>query len=139
MEVWYFFVKRRGRDSRGYVLLAYLLDLSIWIILYLSRGKINSTFPPCNWLLRGSCLELYSYCLFRGHGIVFFFLPRLFSQGSGQGCVCVWGSAQDHSLGWKVEVKKKTIWRLRLKKRRSEDWGLNIGIQFQANSRNSQV
>ena len=94
-----FFDKRRGRDSRGYVLLAYLLDLSIWIILYLSRGKINSTFPSCIWLLRGSCLELYSYCLFRGHGIVFFFLPRLFSQGSGQGCVCVWGSAQDHSLG----------------------------------------
>ena len=33
----------------------------------------NSTFPSCIWLLRGFCLELYPYCLFRGHGIVFFF------------------------------------------------------------------
>ena len=36
-------------------------------------GEINSTFPPCIWLLRGFCLELYPYCLFRGHGIIFFF------------------------------------------------------------------
>ena len=28
----------------------------------------NSTFLPCIWLLRGFCLELYPYCLFRGHG-----------------------------------------------------------------------
>ena len=50
----------------------------------------NSTFPPCIWLLRGFCLELYPYCLFRGHGIVFFVLTKTFQPREwSRACVCV--------------------------------------------------
>ena len=48
-------------------------------------GTLNSTFPPCIWLLRGFCLELYPYCLFPGHGIVFFSNQDFSTKGV---CVC---------------------------------------------------
>ena len=48
-----------------------------------------STFRLCIWLLRGFCLELYPYCLFRGHGIVFFSNQDFSANGVVKGvCVC---------------------------------------------------
>ena len=90
----------------------------------------NSTFPPCIWLLRGFCLELYPYCLFRGHGIVFFVLTKTFQPREwSRACVC--GVAPETT----PEAEKSRL----EQKRQSQDQGLNIGIQFQANSRSNQI
>ena len=81
----------------------------------------NSTFPPCIWLLKGFCQELYPYCLFRGHGIVFFVLTKTFqSREWSRACVC--GVAPKTT----PEAEKSRLEQKWL----SQDRGLNIGIQF---------
>ena len=76
-------------------------NIGTWTLMQVAEdpgtGKLttdNSTFPPCIWLLRGFCLELYPYCLFRGHGIVFFVLTKTF-QPREWSRACVWGVAPE--------------------------------------------
>ena len=69
----------------------------------------NSTFPPCIWLLRGFCLELYPYCLIRGHGIAFFSNQDFSAKGVVKG-LCVWGVAPETT----PEAEKSNRTRIRI-------------------------
>ena len=104
------------------------------ISIFLIRKTKSNCYTIVHFLPVFGCLGDYAWnCIPTVYSVVMgssFFSNQDVQLGEwSRACVCG-GSARDHSRGWKVEFRKN---------RQSQNRDLNIGIQFQANSRSSQI